>query len=159
MRLNPKKCVFGVAGRKFLGFMLTHRGIEANPDKCQAVVNMRSPTNIKEIQRLVRRLTTLSRFVPKLVERIQSMLMLIKKAQKFVWDEACEQSFQALKEYLSSPPVLQKPSKEKPLLVYLAISTNVVRATNIQDQVGDQRPTLSAKPYTMQNCGTRRWKR
>jgi len=140
MRLNPEKCVFGVAGGKFLGFMLTHRGIEANPDKCQAVVNMRSPANIKEIHRLVGRLTALSHFMPKLAERIQSMLRLMKKAQKFVWDEACEQSFQALKEYLSSPPVLQKPSKGKPLLVYLAISTNVVSAPIVQDQAGDQRP-------------------
>jgi len=138
MRLNPEKCVFGVAGGKFLGFMLTHRGIEANPDKCQAVVNMRSPTNIKEIQRLVGRLTALSRFMPKLAERIQPMLRLMKKAQKFVWDEACEQSFQALKEYLSSPPVLQKPSKGKPLLVYLAISTNAGSAAIVQDQAGDQ---------------------
>ena len=140
MRLNPEKCVFGVAGGKFLGFMLTHRGIEANPDKCQAVVNMRSPSNIKEIQRLVGRLTTLSRFMPKLAERIQPMLKLLKKAQKFVWDEACEQSFQSLKEYLSSPPVLQKPSKGKPLLVYLAISTNAVSATIVQDHAGDQQP-------------------
>jgi len=140
MRLNPEKCVFGIRGGKFLGFMLTHRGNEANPDKCQAVVNMRSPANIKEIQRLVGRLTALSCFMPKLAERIQSMLRLMKKAQIFVWDEACEQSFQALKEYLSSPPVLQKPSKGKPLLVYLAISTNDVSATIVQYQVGDQRP-------------------
>ena len=81
MRLNPEKCVFGVAGGKFLGFTLTHRGIEANPDKCQAVVNMRSPANIKKIQRLVGRLTALSRFMPKLVERIQPMLRLMKKAK------------------------------------------------------------------------------
>nr|KYP45943.1 Gypsy retrotransposon integrase-like protein 1 [Cajanus cajan] len=48
MRLNPAKCTFGVAGGKFLGFMLSKRGIEANPDKCQAIVNMRSPRNVKE---------------------------------------------------------------------------------------------------------------
>jgi len=132
--------VFGVTGGKFLGFMLTQRGIEANPDKCQAVVNMRSSSNIKEIQILVGRLTVLSRFMPKLAERIQPMLKLLKKAQKFVWDEACEQSFQSLKEYLSSPPVLQKPSKGKPLLVYLAISTNAVSAAIVQDHAGDQQP-------------------
>nr|KYP48663.1 hypothetical protein KK1_029643 [Cajanus cajan] len=48
MRLNPDKCVFGVQGGKFLGFMITCRGIEANPDKCQALINMRSPKNHKE---------------------------------------------------------------------------------------------------------------
>nr|KYP35142.1 Retrovirus-related Pol polyprotein from transposon 17.6 [Cajanus cajan] len=48
MRLNPAKCTFGVAGGKFLGFMLSKRGIEANPDKCQAIINMKSPRNVKE---------------------------------------------------------------------------------------------------------------
>jgi len=56
MKLNPEKCTFGVEGGKFLGFMLTHRGIQANPDKCQAIVGMRSPKNIKEVQQLLRAL-------------------------------------------------------------------------------------------------------
>ena len=47
LRLNPEKCVFGVRGGKLLGFMLTNRGIEANLDKCEAILNMRSPTNLK----------------------------------------------------------------------------------------------------------------
>nr|KYP65119.1 hypothetical protein KK1_011347 [Cajanus cajan] len=50
MRLNLEKCVFGVSGRKFLSFMLSTRGIEANPDKCLAVINMRSSQNLKEVQ-------------------------------------------------------------------------------------------------------------
>nr|KYP48299.1 Retrovirus-related Pol polyprotein from transposon 17.6 [Cajanus cajan] len=58
MRLNSEKCVFGVSGGKFLGFMLSARGIEANPDKWQAIVGMRSPQNLKEVQRLARRLTS-----------------------------------------------------------------------------------------------------
>ena len=72
MRLNPEKCAFGVEGGKFLGFMLTHRGIEANPDKCKAIVEMRSPSNLKEIQQLLGRLTTLSRFVPRRTNQAHS---------------------------------------------------------------------------------------
>ena len=53
MRLNPAKRVFGVEGGKFLGFMLTHRGIKDNLDKCATISSMRSPTNRKEVQRLV----------------------------------------------------------------------------------------------------------
>jgi hypothetical protein len=52
MRLNPTKCSFGVQAGKFLGFMLTNRGIEANPEKCQAIIDMRSPTTVKEVQQL-----------------------------------------------------------------------------------------------------------
>lgn len=70
MRLNPAKCTFGVPVRKFLGFMLTSRGIKANPDKCDVVLSIQSPTTLKEIQRLVGRLTALSRFILKMVECI-----------------------------------------------------------------------------------------
>jgi len=50
LKLNPEKCVFGVEAGKFLGFMLTERGIEANPDKCATIIAMRSPTSVKEVQ-------------------------------------------------------------------------------------------------------------
>jgi len=68
MHLNREKCVFGVPTSKFLGFMLTARGIEANPDKCATIVEMGSPKNLKEIQRLIERLTSLARFLPKLTD-------------------------------------------------------------------------------------------
>ena len=56
MRLNLEKCEFGVEGGKFLGFMLTHRWIEANPDKCRAITEMRIPQNVKEVQQIIGRL-------------------------------------------------------------------------------------------------------
>ena len=59
MKLNPAKCAFGVSAGKFLGFIVNHRGIEANPDKIKAVLDMPSPSGIKEFQRLTRRITTL----------------------------------------------------------------------------------------------------
>jgi len=55
MRLNPEKCTFDVEGGKFFGFMLTHRGIKANLDKCRTIVEMQSPQNIKEVQQLIGR--------------------------------------------------------------------------------------------------------
>jgi len=83
LRLNPDKCIFGVDCGKFLGFMLTQRGIEANPKKCNAIIEMRSPTSVKKVQRLIGRLTTISRFLPKLVEQIQPIIQLLKKSAKF----------------------------------------------------------------------------
>ncbi|KAL2232853.1 UNVERIFIED_CONTAM: hypothetical protein Sindi_1465300 [Sesamum indicum] len=52
MKLNPSKCTFGVAGGKFLGYMVIERGIEANPEKIEAILNLKSPTSIKEVQKL-----------------------------------------------------------------------------------------------------------
>ena len=65
MMLNPKKCVFGVTSGKFLGFMINERGIEANPDKVQAVLDMSSPTTVKEVQRLSGCLAVLGRLLSK----------------------------------------------------------------------------------------------
>ena len=109
MKLNPEKCTFGIEGEKFLGFMLTHQGIEANPDKCQVILNMRSSNSIKEVQQLLGRLTALSRFVPRLVERTRPIVQLLRKGKKFVWDDQSEEIFKQFKEFLTSPTVIQKP--------------------------------------------------
>jgi len=108
MWLNLEKCAFDVEGGKFLGFILTRRGIEANSDKCRAITEMRSPQNVKEMQQLIERLTALYRFVPHLVDQMHSMVQLLCKAAKFSWDEKCEEIFQQLKTFLSSPMVIQK---------------------------------------------------
>nr|KYP74385.1 Transposon Ty3-I Gag-Pol polyprotein [Cajanus cajan] len=118
MRLNPEKCTFGVKGGKFLGFMLSARGIEANRDKCQVVLDMRSPSNPKELQRLSGRLVALSRFLPQLGDKISPMTKLLRKASAFSRDEQCEVAFATLKTTLATPPTLTKPDPLSPLLVY-----------------------------------------
>ena len=69
MKLNPTKCTFGVASGKFLGFMVTQRGIEANPKKIKAILDMKHPSNKKEVQQLKGRFAALSRFISKSAER------------------------------------------------------------------------------------------
>ena len=63
MKLNPSKRVFGVTSGKFLRFMVSHRGIEANPEKIKEILDMKPPQNIKEVQSLTGRVATLNRFV------------------------------------------------------------------------------------------------
>ena len=72
MRLNPAKCAFGVSVGKFLGFIVNSRGIEANPYKIKAVLDMLPPSNVKEIQHLTGRIAALSRFVPKASDKCQT---------------------------------------------------------------------------------------
>ncbi|XP_016206084.1 uncharacterized protein LOC107646414 [Arachis ipaensis] len=112
MRLNPEKCAFGVQGGKFLGFMLTSRGIEENPEKCEAILNMASPRTIKEVQQLVGKVAALSRFLPAASSRSYHFFQTISKNKKFQWTEECEKAFAELKTILSSPPVLQRPEVE-----------------------------------------------
>ena len=71
MKLNPAKCAFGVSAEQFLGFIVNHLGIEANPDKIKAVLDMPSPSGIKEVQRLTGRIAALSRFVSRASDKCQ----------------------------------------------------------------------------------------
>ncbi|XP_014493154.1 uncharacterized protein LOC106755497 [Vigna radiata var. radiata] len=133
MRLNPLKCTFGVAAGKFLGFMLTTHGIEANPEKCRAILEMRSPSNLKEVQRLVGRLTSLSRFIPKLADRIQPILKIMKKQAQGEWNERCEAAFAEVKYILTNPPVMRRPDYGHHLHLFLAVGEEAVSATLVQE--------------------------
>jgi len=114
MLLNPKKCTFRVGGGKFFGFMITHRGIEVNPDKCTTILEMYNPTNIQEVLNLNGRLASLSRFLPKLAKKAKSFYKLLKKTESFPWDENCEQAFLAFKKTIATPPVLSDLGQEYP---------------------------------------------
>ena len=78
MKLSPSKCVFGVASGKFLGFMVSQRGIEANPEKVQAIINMTSSKTVKEVQKLTRRIAALNRFVSRATNKCLPFFKTLK---------------------------------------------------------------------------------
>ena len=138
MKLNPAKCAFGVSAGKFLGFIVNHRGIEANPDKIKALLDMPSPSGIKEVQRLTGRIAALSRFVSRASDKCQPFFQVLKKA--FQWDEKCEEAFVALKTYLSSPPILVSPTEGELLTLYLTVSDFSTSAVLVRDKERVQHP-------------------
>ena len=69
IRLNPEKCVFGVRAGKLLGFLVSERGIEANPEKIDAIQQMKPPSSVHEVQKLAGRIAALSRFLSKAAKR------------------------------------------------------------------------------------------
>ena len=73
-KLNPTKCVFGVPSRKLLGFIVSHRGIEANPEKINAILNMEAPASIKDVQKLTGCMAALNIFLSRLVRKRPSFL-------------------------------------------------------------------------------------
>jgi hypothetical protein len=83
-KLNLNKCVFGVPSGKLLGFIISHRGIEANPEKISAITNMKDPTCIKDVQKLTRCMAALNRFISKLGECGLPFFKLLKHQEKFV---------------------------------------------------------------------------
>jgi len=140
LKLNPEKCIFGVEARKFLGFLLIEMGIEANPNKCAAILAMKSPTTVKEVQQLTGRMAALSRFVSASGEKGHPYFQCLKRNNRFVWTRECEEAFAKLKEYLASPLVLCKPQMGTPLRLYFVITEKAISAVLVQDQDQVQKP-------------------
>ena len=109
MKLNPSKCAFGVPSGKFLRFMVSQRGIEVNPDKIQAILDMEPPKNIKEVQSLTRRVVALNRFVLKATDKCFPFFKVLRKACE--WTDECQRAFQDLKDYLTTAPLLSPDRK------------------------------------------------
>ncbi|KAK1644470.1 hypothetical protein QYE76_062275 [Lolium multiflorum] len=107
MMLNPLKC--GRTSGKLLGFIVSNRGIEVNPEKIKAILCIKRPTCLKDVQRLTGCVAAISRFVSRLGEKALPLYKLLKKTDKFVWDEAADAALQGLKEILTSPPILAAP--------------------------------------------------
>jgi hypothetical protein len=133
-KLNPNKCVFGVPSGNLLGFIISHRGIEANPEKISAITSMKAPTCIKDVQKLTGCMAALNRFISKLGEWGLPFFKLLKHQEKFVWPPEADQALAQLKGFLSKPPVLTAPRKGEQLRLYLAATTHVVSTTIIVER-------------------------
>ena len=120
IRLNLEKCLFGVPSGKLLGFLISHRGIKANPEKVKAIERMSPPQTLKEMQKLEGCVTSLGRFISKLGEHALPFFKLMKKKSPFEWTEEADKAFQDLRRYLTSPPVMVAPRSLEPLVLYLA---------------------------------------
>ena len=113
---------------KFLGFLVDQRGIEANPEKIQAILSMTSLSKVKEAKRLTRCLVALGRFLSKFGDKCYYLFSTIKKKAKFEWTEEAKQAIQQVKENLCQLPRLVNPAKGEKLFVYLVVSPQVVSA-------------------------------
>ncbi|GAU40562.1 hypothetical protein TSUD_35790 [Trifolium subterraneum] len=140
MRFNPEKCTFGVKAGKFIGFYLTERGIEANPDICRAFFDYPTPKSKKSIQTLNGMLTSMARFVAKSAQHALPLFKLLRKETTFEWTEECEEALQHLKRVLSEPPVLTRPIEGEKLYLYLAVASKAISAVLIRETEQGQKP-------------------
>ena len=122
MKLNPAKYSFGVSSGKFLGYIVTHRGIEANPEQIRAIHSIPSLKNVKEVQKLTGRMAALSNSISRLSEKSHAFFGTLKNPKDFQWTEECKSALHELKAYLTTPPLLSKPLLGEVLLLYLAVS-------------------------------------
>ena len=87
LKLNVEKCAFGVSSDRFLGHLVTRRGIEADPNQITSLQNLQPPRNIKEVQKLTRMAAALSRFISRSSDKCRPFFNLIKKSSRrnFQW--------------------------------------------------------------------------
>jgi hypothetical protein len=114
VKLNPEKCVFGVPRGMLLGFIVSERGIEANPEKIAAITNMGPIKDLKGVQKVMGCLAALSRFISRLGERGLPLYHLLRKAERFTWTPEAEEALGNLKALLTNAPILVPPLREKP---------------------------------------------
>ena len=129
MKLNPSKCAFGVSSGKFLGFMISQRGIEANLDKIQAILEMELP---KEVQSFIGEVVVLNRFISKTIDKCLPFFKVLKKA--FEWTNECQETFQDLKVYLTTALLLSPSVLGEELYLYLAVSLHAVSSVLIKEE-------------------------
>ena len=111
MKLNLKKCAFGVTTRKFLGFLVSQRGIEVNPDKIKAIMELTLPKNVKEVQSLNGKIAALNKFISRATDKCLPFFRTLKKS--FEWTAKCQQAFDDLKAYFPSRRCSTYPNQVK----------------------------------------------
>jgi hypothetical protein len=134
VKLNPEKCVFGVPRGMLLGFIVSERGIEANPEKIVAITNMGPIKDLKGVQRVMGCLAALSRFISRLGERGLPLYHLLRKTERFSWTPEVEEALGNLKALLTSAPILVPPAAGEALLIYVAATTQVVSAAIVVER-------------------------
>ena len=134
IKLNSKKCVFRVPRGMLLGFIVSERDIEANPEKVSAVTNMGPIRDLKGVQRVMGCLAALSRLISRLGEKGLPLYRLLRKSERFLWTPEAEEALARLKALLINPPVLVPPTRGEALLLYVAAMTQVVSAAIVVER-------------------------
>ena len=142
MKLNPGKCAFGIMAGKFLGFMVSQRGIEANLDKIRAIMEMAPPRNVKEVQSLNGKIAALNRFVSRATDKYLLFFCTLKRS--FEWIADCQQAFEELKVYLSSLPLLSPSQLGEELFLYIAVSPLAISTALVREEEKVQKPVYYA---------------
>jgi hypothetical protein len=146
VKLNPEKCVFGVPRGVLLVFVVSKRGIEANPEKISAIMEMGPIKNLKGVQRVTGCLVALSRFIARHGERILPLYKLMKKSDHFTWTPEVQEALDSLKNMLKSPPILTAPTPEEPMLLYISATAQVVSAALVVEREEPGRSQMVQRP-------------
>ncbi|KAM2451973.1 hypothetical protein ACFX1W_009356 [Malus domestica] len=155
IRLNLNKCAFDAGSGKFLGFMISKRGIEANPQKIKAILDMKESVTSKDIQSLTGKVAALTRFISKTTDRCAPFFKALKGSKKYItWIDECTEAFKNLKDYMSKTHMLSKPEVGDTLIIYLSISASAVSFVLIRND-GNVKRLVYYASKALQDAETR----
>ncbi|GKV36104.1 hypothetical protein SLEP1_g44272 [Rubroshorea leprosula] len=140
MKLNPLKCTFAVESGKLLGYVVSKKGIEVNPEKVEAIQQMEQPRTIKDVQRLTGRVAALHRFIARSAERCLPFFKALREPKNFQWTDMCQRAFYELKQYLALAPLLSKPVEGESLYLYLGVTTEAISSVLLREENKNQNP-------------------
>jgi hypothetical protein len=140
LKMNPRKCAFGVSAGKFLGFIIHEHGIEIDPDRFKSIRNVGPPTCKVEVQKFLGKVNYLRRFISNLARKIDAFtpILRLKNDAEFAWGQSSRKHLISLKKYLSSAPVLKAPQEGVPFRLYIAAEDKVIGAVLTQETEGKE---------------------
>ncbi|GKV25972.1 hypothetical protein SLEP1_g35342 [Rubroshorea leprosula] len=123
-----------------LRYVVSKKGIEVNLEKVQAVQQMEPPKTIKNVQRLTGRVAALHRFIARSAERCLPFFKALREPKNFQWTDGCQRTFDELKQYLASAPLLSKPVEGESLYLYLGVTEEAVSSVLLREENKNQKP-------------------
>lgn len=143
--LNGEKCEYGKQRMKFLGHIFTPNGYEADPEKVKAIKQLRKPTNVKELQRLLGMVTYLGKFIPNLSELTEPLRSLLHKDTAWYWDNKHQRAFENTKGALMATPVLKYYDVNRSVKLSVDASSKAIGACLLQE---NQPVAYATKAFT-----------
>lgn len=138
LTLNKDKCQFCRSELKFLGYIINRQGLQVDPSKVSAVVDMPKPKSTKEVRRILGMISWYRRFVPHFSSLVSPLTDLTRKNAKFVWSAQCEEAFQQIKNCLVSAPILSCPNFNEEFIVECDASSYGLGAVVLQRYDGQE---------------------
>jgi hypothetical protein len=134
LKLNPEKCIFGNTKGKVLGCLVSTKGIEANPDKIRALIQMQPPQSWKDAQKLTVWIASFNRFISILAEHNLPFFTVLRGSKQLEWGVEQQKAFDDLKNYLEHLPTLSSPEQGQPLILYASAINSVVGGTLVVEK-------------------------
>lgn len=139
LKLKPTKCHWFKRSVKFLGHVVSDKGVQCDPDKVACIVNWHAPHTVREVRSFLGLVSYYRRFVPNCSSLMKPLLNLLRKIVRFVWNIFCDDAFESLKRSLTTSPILAFPNRYDQFILDTDASDFGTGAVLSQFQNGEER--------------------